>query len=134
MSPELPNVLVVEPDAERSWLIERILDAEGFPVTAVGGGLAAIRAAQHRRYALAIVATAMPGSLDGAFTLRFIRRGQPWLRALFTVTSAEAGRHNPDRDEFVAAPFRRNDLLGCVFELLQRPMATGSDHGCFRSR
>ena len=31
-----------------------------------------------------------------------------------------------DNDDFIAAPFNRRDLLGCIFELLQR--GGGIDH------
>ena len=106
MGLEGQHILVVEADAARRRLIERVLIEEGFSVTAVADAVSAIRAAKGRVYALAVVAAALPGSLDGAATVRLARRSQPGLRALF--------------DEVIVTPLRRAELLGCVFKLLQR--------------
>ena len=127
MSPEEHDILVIEPDSDRRWLIECTLTEEGFPVTAVAEGFSAIRAANRRRYALAIVAAILPGSLDGALTVRYLRRRQPSLKALLTAGAAESRPTDPDSDGVIAVPFRRHELLGCVFELLQRLQLAGSD-------
>src|SRR6185312_10379757 len=53
-------------------------------------------------------------------TVRQARARQPWLKALYTVDAgAPPERRDPDTDDFIAAPFERCELLGCVFELLQ---------------
>jgi two-component system, OmpR family, response regulator len=121
MYPENNEILIIESEARRRQQMERLLAEEGFAVTAVAEGLSAIRIAAHRQFALAIAALDLPGMLDGAATLRQIRLRQPWLKTLF-VGAAAARPHwlDPEREDFIAAPMHRRDLLGCVFELLQR--------------
>jgi CheY-like chemotaxis protein len=121
MGPEAKHILVIDDDAERRQVIGCILGDEGFAVTTVGEGFSAIRAAGMRRFALALTAVSLPGTLDGPATLRQLRARQPWLKALYTGdVTQRPWRPTPDCDDFIAAPFRRRDLLGCVFELLQR--------------
>ena len=128
MYPEGQNVLVVDHDLARRQSIERILTEEGFSVTAVSGGFAAVRSAKTKRFALIITAIELPGTLDGATTVRRLRAKQPWVKALFTGTASPGPRwNNRDSDEFIAAPFHRRELLGCVFELLQRDGLPGAD-------
>jgi len=126
MYPEGERIVVVDDDAPRRELIERILIEGGFQVTAVAQGFSAIRAAASGRFALAIAAVSLPGTLDGPTTMRQLRGRQPWLKALFTGDVAQ-GQQRPDRicDDFIAFPFHRRDLLGCVFELLQRDVEDG---------
>jgi CheY-like chemotaxis protein len=124
MYPEGKQILVIDHDTRRRQLIERILIEEGFAVTAVAEGFSAIRAAQSGRFALAITAVGLPGMLDGLTTMRQLRSRQPWLKALFTGDVAcrpQCPGH--DCDDFIPSPFDRRDLLGGVFELLQREVA-----------
>jgi CheY-like chemotaxis protein len=126
MYPDGKHILVVDDDAGRRRLSERVLSAEGFAVTAVPEGLSAIRAAQRGRFALTIAAVSLPGTLDGLATVRQLRARQPWLKALFTGDGAVRPRRSDgDCDDFIPWPFLRRDLLGCVFELLQREVAHG---------
>lgn len=121
MYPQGMHILVIDPETRRRQLSERVLADDGFTVTAVAEGLSAIRVAATRRFALAVVATDLPGTLDGAATLRQIRVRQPWLKALFTGDPARRPRHaGRERDDFIVTPFQGRELLGCVFELLQR--------------
>jgi len=126
MYPEGKRILVIDDDTRRRLLIERILTEEGFAVTAVAQGFSAIRAAASVPFALAVAAVSLPGTLDGPNTMRQLRARQPGLKALFTGDVAQSPRR-PDRscDDFIPAPFHRRDLLGCVFELLQREIAHG---------
>ena len=121
MYPEGNEILIVDSEAARRQLCELVLAEEGFAVTAVAEGFSAIRAASCRRFALTIAAVRLPGTLDGVTTAQLVRARQPWLRALFV----DVGAHRPALpedgcDEFIAAPFKGRELLGCVFELLQR--------------
>jgi DNA-binding response OmpR family regulator len=126
MYPDGKQILVIDDDAGRRGLSERILIAEGFAVTAVPEGLSAIRAARRSRFALAIAAVGLPGSLDGLATMHQLRMRQPWLKALFTGDVAgRPPRSDGECDDFIASPFLGRDLLGCVFELLQRNVAHG---------
>jgi DNA-binding response OmpR family regulator len=121
MYPEGQEILVVDDDRRRRESIARILADEGFAVTSAAEGLSALRAAGTKRFVLAIAAVRLPGTVDGPTTLRQARARQPWLKALYIDEyGALPARGNPDTDDFIAAPFERRELLGCVFELLQR--------------
>jgi len=127
MYPVGQNVLIVDDDLGRRQSIERILREEGFAVTTASEGFAALRAG-GQQFALVIVAVELPGTLDGVTTVRRLRARQPWLKALFTGEFARGRRWaGRDCDEFIAAPFHRRELLGCVFELLQRESLPGAD-------
>jgi len=128
MYPVGQNVLIVDDDLGRGQGIERILREEGFAVTIATEGFAALRAAGSEQFALVIAAVELPGTLDGVTTVRRLRARQPWLKALFTGEFARGPRWaGRDCDEFIAAPFHRRELLGCVFELLQRESLPGAD-------
>jgi len=115
------HILVIDNDARRRQSTERVLHEEGFAVTGVGEGFSALRAASRGRFALAVAAVQLPGMLDGPTTLRQLRLRQPWMRGLFTGAPAlRPTRLDRDRDDFIAAPLRRHEFVGCVFELLQR--------------
>jgi two-component system, OmpR family, phosphate regulon response regulator OmpR len=122
MDQEAQQILVIDNDTRRRQLCERALSEEGFRVTAVTEGFSAIRVAGSRRFALALAAVELPGSLDGLATLRQLRVRQPWVKALFTgkLSGWPWWWSVADSDEFIPSPFHRHDLLGCVFELLQR--------------
>ena len=126
MYPDGQQILVIDDNPLRRQQIECILSDEGFAVTAVAQGFSAIRAAASRRFALAIAAVDLPGSLDGASTIGQLRARQPWLKALFVGDIAHWA-NGPGRicDDFIAAPFHRRELLGGVFELLQREIVRG---------
>jgi two-component system, OmpR family, phosphate regulon response regulator OmpR len=130
MYPAGQQILIIDDDARRRAVSERVLSEAGFAVTTVSEGFSAIRAAGSRRVALAIAAVELPGVLDGRSTVRQIRTRQPWLKALFTGAAAgRQWRRNRDCDDFIASPFDQRDLLGCVFELLQRDIGGGhADH------
>jgi two-component system phosphate regulon response regulator OmpR len=127
MYPAGQRILIIDDDARRRAVSERVLSEAGFAVTTVSEGFSAIRAAGSHRVALAIAAVELPGVLDGRSTVRQIRTRQPWLKALFTGAAAgQQWRRNGDCDDFISSPFDQRDLLGCVFELLQRD--TGGAH------
>ena len=121
MYPQEKHLLVIDGDADRRQHFAHVLAEEGFVVTAVAEGFSAIRAAARGRFALAVIAVDLPGTLDGVATLRQLRARQPWLRALLTGDPLRRpGRIDADRDDFIAAAFQAHELRGCVFELLQR--------------
>jgi len=123
MYPQGSQILVIDSDARRRRRNEETLSDEGFAVTAVREGFSAIRALEGRRFGVVIAAVNLPGSLDGMATVRQLRDRQPWLRALF-IGELDGRLWRPERDcdEFIPEPFYQRDLLGCVFELLQRDL------------
>jgi two-component system, OmpR family, phosphate regulon response regulator OmpR len=121
MNPAGKHILVIECDARRRQQTERLLLDDGLAVSAVGEGFSAIRAATGCRFDLAVVSLELPGTLDAAETLRQLRLRQPWLKVLFVGPATAQPRWLDDeREDFIAAPMHRRELLGCVFELLQR--------------
>ncbi|HWD59950.1 MAG TPA: response regulator [Stellaceae bacterium] len=128
MYPDGQEILVVIDDTELRERVARILGDEGFAVTAAAAGLAALRAVGARHYSLVVAATELPGSLDGATTVRQARARQPWLKALYIAEGgARPGRGNLETDDVISAPFERRELIGCTFELLQRGTAEAAD-------
>src|SRR6185437_14731053 len=85
MYPEENEILVVDSSEPRRVAIVHYLRDEGFRVTAVAEGLAAVRAVCRRDFALMIAALDLPGALDGAATLRQARARRNGLRALFVA-------------------------------------------------
>jgi CheY-like chemotaxis protein len=121
MYPAEQRILVIESDVRRRQQTERLLTDDGLCVSAVGEGFSAIRATAGCRFALVIISLDLPGALDGIATLRQLRQRQPWLKALFVGPAAAQPQWlDREREEFIAAPIYRRELLGCVFELLQR--------------
>jgi CheY-like chemotaxis protein len=121
MFPAEKHILVIDSDGRRRQQTERLLTDDGLVVSAAGEGFSAIRTAAGCRFALVIISLDLPGVLDGNATLRQLRQRQPWLKALFVGPAAAPPQWlDPEREDFIAAPIYRRELLGCVFELLQR--------------
>ena len=121
MNSEQREILVIDGDERARALIEQTLAEQGFAVTAVGDGEAALRRIEAKPYALVVSEIRLPGSLDGMTTLRHARAEQPELKCLFTSRFAPAPLwNNVELEDFIAKPFRRRELVGCVFELLHR--------------
>jgi len=126
MNPEQREILVIDGDERARALIEQTLAEQGFAVTAVGDGASALRRMEAKPYALVVSEIRLPGSLDGMTTLRHARAEQPELKCLFTSRFAPARPwNNVELEDFIAKPFRRRELVGCVFELLHREAAGG---------
>jgi DNA-binding response OmpR family regulator len=120
------EILVIDGDERARTLIEQTLAEQGFTVTVVGDGDSALRRIEAKPFALVVAEIRLPGSLDGVTTLEYARAQQPGLKCLFTSEFAPAHSwNNVDLDDFIAKPFRRRELVGCVFELMQRDPATG---------
>ncbi len=126
MNPVQREILVIDGDEGARALIEQALVEQGFTVTAVGDGSAALRRIEAKPFALVVAEIRLPGPLGGTTTIRQARERQPELKCLFTSRFAPAPLwHNVELDDFIAKPFHRRELLGCVFELLQRDPAAG---------
>ena len=95
-------------------------------MTTVGDGGSALRRIEAKPFALVVAEIRLPGSLDGMTTMQYARAQQPGLKCLFTSGFAPARPwNNVELDDFIAKPFRRRELVGCVFELLQRDAVAG---------
>jgi DNA-binding response OmpR family regulator len=126
MNPVQREILVIDGDERTRTLIEQTLAEQGFTVTAVRDGASALRRIEAKPFALVVAEIRLPGSLDGMTTLQYARAQQPGLKCLFTSGFAPARPlNNLDLDDFIAKPFRRRELVGCVFELIQRDAVAG---------
>ncbi len=124
MYPVEQEILVIDGDEVARAAIEQTLLEEGFAVTAVADGHAALRQIETKPFGLMVAETHLPGTLDGFTTLRQARALQPSLKCLFTSRFAPPPPwRSAQLDEFIAKPFHRRELLGCVFELLERDRA-----------
>jgi two-component system response regulator MprA len=121
MNPVQHEILIIDGDEGTRNLIRQILAEQGFAVTSVGDGMAALRCIEEKSFGLVITETRLPGSLDGMMMMRLARAQRPGLRCLFTSGLAfSVTCSNAEIDDFIAKPFHRRELVGCVFELLQR--------------
>ncbi|HEV2301867.1 MAG TPA: response regulator [Stellaceae bacterium] len=121
MSPVGRSILVVEDDERVRAIIEETLSEEGFAVTAVADGATALAVVERGDFALAVMEIGLPGAIDGIAVAQRARALRPALKCLFTARFPPGSVwDNPDSDDFIARPFDRRELLGCVFELLQR--------------
>ncbi len=85
------RVLVVDDEPDVSRLIERVLVAEGYDVTTLGDGLAALKRLSTERFDLLIVDVFMP-DLDGLGVLRELRSRKDETPVLVV----SGGRFSPD--------------------------------------
>lgn len=114
------SILVVDDDDAIRETIRSLLDEEGFTVATAATGWEALDQVDLREFDLAVVDIHLHGDFDGIDLVQHARAQQPWLRSLFISGLFNRATDDPDRDDFVSKPFRPHELLGCVWELLQR--------------
>jgi hypothetical protein len=80
-----------------------------------------LRQIEAKPFALVVAEIQLAGALDGVTTMRLARAKRPRLKCLFTSAFVPARLWGDDElDDFIAKPLDRRELLGCVFELLER--------------
>jgi two-component system, OmpR family, response regulator RegX3 len=121
MNPVERQILVLDADTAERASIQQILAREGFDVTVVADGPSALRQIDAKPFALVVAEIRLPGPLDGMTTMRLAKAKRPGLKCLFTSAVVPARLWGDDElDDFIAKPLDRRELLGCVFELLER--------------
>ena len=137
MNPIGRQILVLDADPSERTAIHQVLVREGFDVTAVADGPSALRQIEAKPFALVVAEIGLPGPVDGVNTMRIARARRPELKCLFTSAFVPVCRWGGNEfDDFIAKPLDRTELLGCVFELLERgEPATGTvapvlEHSC----
>ena len=131
MYPVEKEILVVDGDETARALIEHTLADQGFAVTMAADGRTALHQIETRTFALVIAEILLPGTIDGFKMLHQARALHPRLKCLFTSRSAPPPWRNDELDEFIAKPFHPRELLGCVFELIERdaaPKSAAAEH------
>ena len=106
-----PTILVVDDHLETCGLIERVLTRQGYAVSAVADGEAALAAVATQRPSLVIVDVLLPG-LDGVTVMTHLRQHDPHL-PLLAISAAGAV---PDLGgiPFLAKPFVLTTLIQLV--------------------
>lgn len=116
-------MLVVDDDPPLRRMLERTLSAEGFAVTAVGDGGAALVATERSAPDVIVLDVALPG-LDGLAVCRRLRgKGLPTPILMLTardavsdrVTGLEAGA-----DDYLVKPFAPEELIARIRALIRR--------------
>ena len=119
----MPTLLLVEDNLSLSAVIQRKLTPEGFEVTAVSDGAAALRALSRASFDVMILDWMLP-DIDG---LEVMRRMQ--AQGIFTpVLMLTARSEEIDRivglevgaDDYLTKPFSMRELVACLHALLRR--------------
>lgn len=122
----MPNILLLEDDAEIRLGVEQHLKREGFTVSSFGEGQQAVKALQApgAKFDAALLDLTLP-DMDGLEVLRAIRGGR--LRAL-PVVLVTARSEEIDRvlglelgaDDYISKPFSVRELAARVRAILRR--------------
>ena len=119
----MTELLVVDDDRPIRRMLERTLAAEGYGVTTVADGGAALAAVERSVPDLLILDVAMPG-LDGLAVARRVRaKGLPVPILFLTARDAvsdRVGGFEAGGDDYLVKPFAMAELLVRVRALLRR--------------
>ncbi len=117
------SVLVIDDDKNQRSMLTFSLQDQGYAVTAVESGAAALAAVQKERFDVAICDIMMPG-LDGVETLKALKARCPGLEVVMatgyaapkTATSSmKYGAFN-----YIAKPYELKDLLAVLEKAVAR--------------
>ncbi len=119
----MPDVLLVDDDAPIRRMLERTLTAEGYAITAVGDGGAALAQVERSLPDVIVLDVAMPG-LDGlAVTRRLRAKGLAVPILLLTARDALHERVeglDAGADDYLVKPFEVEELTARIRALMRR--------------
>jgi two-component system OmpR family response regulator len=120
----MPHILVVEDEEHLAIGIKYNLEAEGFTVTTVGNGQAALEAvaATERPVDLVVLDLMLPGE-DGISIARRLRRDGDLPILMLTARGTETDRIvglEIGADDYVTKPFSPRELLARIRAVLRR--------------
>lgn len=121
--PTGPSILVAEDEPEIRANLQRLLRLEGYRVSVVADGRAALAALQAQRPDLLLTDAMMP-ELDGETLLRLLRAEARYASLPVLLLTARADTEDHGRalqagaSAVVTKPFQRTVLLDCICGLL----------------
>ena len=117
------RILVVEDEVPIGELLRGYLEREGWRVSAVTDGLAAVEAARHEQPDVIVLDLMLPG-LDGIEVCRRVRTFSDAYVLMLTARSEEIDRIvglSVGADDYMLKPFSPRELVARVRALLRRP-------------
>ncbi len=120
--PEMPQILLVDDDAEIRQLISAYLQKHGYGVVAVGDGRAMRSALGEQDVALVLLDVMLPGD-DGLTLCRELRDISNLPIILLTALSEESDRVvglEMGADDYLTKPFSQRELLARIRAVLRR--------------
>jgi two-component system, response regulator PdtaR len=119
-----PTILVVEDDELLRMVAADMLAENGFGVVEAANADAALKLLETRDdVRLLFSDIQMPGSCDGMDLARQVHAR--WPNILLVITSGQikpTEAEIPDHGHFIAKPYRANELLGEVNEMMGKPV------------
>lgn len=119
------SILVIDDEPEIVFLLQRVLEGEGYDVVAVNGGHEALEALSRGSYDLVICDLKMPG-IGGRDIFDYVTEHRPELvdRVIFTtgdtVSSDSRAFLQETQQPFISKPFKPHTVLAQVGALLSR--------------
>jgi DNA-binding NtrC family response regulator len=117
-----PTLLVVEDEALLRMIAADTLEENGFDVVEAANADAALKVLETRDdVRLLFTDVRMPGSCDGMDLARHVHAR--WPNILLVITSGHlrpAEEEIPDHGHFIGKPYRENDLLGEVKDMISK--------------
>ena len=114
---EHDHILIVDDDQDLRELIAEILDDQGFAIRVCATAEEALEVLRQEQFKVAIIDNMMPG-MGGMALLSLLKNQYPAIKAIMitafsTVDNAVAAMKS-GADDYLAKPFRRDELVMCV--------------------
>jgi DNA-binding response OmpR family regulator len=122
-----PRILLVDDETPILDLVRGYLEREGFAVSSVEDGIAAVEHVRTERPDVVVLDVLLPG-LDGLEVLRQIRTFSSAYVLMLTARSDEVDRivgFSVGADDYLVKPFSPRELVARVKALLRRPRTGG---------
>ncbi|MEJ2795517.1 response regulator [Iodobacter sp. LRB] len=116
------QILLVDDDADLRALLSDYLGEQGYTVTAVGDGMAMLRAMEQGQFDLLILDLMLPGE-DGLTLCRNLRAGSNLPVLMLTARGDELDRIiglEMGADDYLPKPFNPRELLARIKSILRR--------------